>query len=741
MGILKSFKKISDLKIVDTKKAMVLEDPEQIKKVLEIQEVFSSGRPDQNIDQFTNEGVLSQNYFPYSEHQLYELYLYSAELRLSIGKVNSEVFRAGYDILPIVENPSVDQKELAEGFIHRANGNNQSLSEVFMQFGKDVDIFDDGFGVLAKNYFLDSKGKIIGGEVQEFFRVSPLFVDFLFSKDNKLGHDINNKQIYFDIEDRSIMTYDKWNANTNQQNMEAHFRIRSGTTWKYYNSSEIIHQSLHEPSLTRGHSPIRPLYNKVMSMIGMDYTIEKYYDKSERQPRSLLFVNTTNYDTILKWWKVLRQKVSRNPTAIHPIPVNNADGKKLIEFVDMMKPLNEMQYTQVRDEIRRTIAAFYGVSNVFNNDTTGGGGLNNEGLQIKVTNRAVEVRQTMYNEKVLPWIFQQMGITDYEIKLKSSKEEDQTYEIDLMAKKIANAEKLVSLGVNVRYEEGEFIINDGDLEKPDLNAVPPLPVFQGKVKKSNISLVKKVDQPKEAKDQVPKSLQEQFENNLMKELKVLTGGLLGKKLTKLAMNKFTKAAEEKLNKNLKKKAANQMKAIYSKAAEKESKLIGEKFSMSDADKAVVENIKQDPTWNKAFSNLSEETSNNLRSKIQEHFDAGEIDPDKLSKELGESVDASENQLNTIVRTETTKVSEAARLTQYEKKGLDNFLFEHVGPSDKRTTKMSKGAKSQTKGGVSWGEYVNAIEANKVSSDWTVNPQSPITHPNTRHIFTARPKED
>ena len=55
-----------------------------------------------------------------------------------------------------------------------------------------------------------------------------------------------------------------------------------------------------------------------------------------------------------------------------------------------MDTLEEMQYITVRDEMRQRIASFYGVSNVFMMDTGKSGGLNNEGLQVLVTNRAVE---------------------------------------------------------------------------------------------------------------------------------------------------------------------------------------------------------------------------------------------------------------------------------------------------------------------------------------------------------------
>lgn len=852
MNLLKPFKNLGNFKLVNTAKSLVVNDKvkiAEVQKLLDIQQVSTSSRPNQNLDRWTNESVLAQQYFPYDDYAVYELYLYSTELRIAIGHVNRETLRNGYKITPRVEFPSEQQKIRAEEFIARANGNNQSLQEVSLSLGKDVDIFDDMFGVLAKDYYVDEKGDIMGGEVQEFFRVSPIYVDFLFSKDLRLGYDYNGKKIYFEMDNRENLSYDSRNKKTGLQNVEAHFRIRSGSVYKYYNSSEIVHASLHEPSLTRGHSPVLPLYNKVMSLLGMDYTIEKYYDKNERQPRSLLLINTTNYDSVSKWWEKMRDKVRRNPTALHPVPVNNADGKKLAEFIDMMKGLSEMQYTEVREEIRRTIGAFYGVSNVFLNDTSVGGGLNNEGLQIKVTNRAVEVRQRMWNEKVLPWIFDQMGITDWEIELDSSKEEDQTFEQDMFSKDIDNAKKMLDMGVEVKFIDGEFQYKDGDLTK----AEPMFPVMNGSLTKSslgggtsgasnttftdkessykftstdnghshayqngskktspnaghthtidwekgiakpagkdkhthridNIGLAteaeyleedraQEVSQREDTAEQVesktvpetvtkaaekdepvpvvrdespvnedvPKTEQEQFYDNLKKELAVLTAGLGGKKLTKAILNKFNKKAQKELEKRLKNQANTEMTNIYRDAARTGADSIGEKYKFDDSDKKVLNGLKSGENYKQAFANLSEDTSNRLRDAIEQSVVDGEIDPDKLQENLESEVDASESQLKTIIRTETTKISEAASLAQIDKVGRDKFTFEHVGPDDNRTTNMSKGAKRDTSGGVDWPEYLASIEKNKVSSDWVVDPNAPITHPNTRHRFRASPK--
>ena len=81
----------------------------------------------------------------------------------------------------------------------------------------------------------------------------------------------------------------------------------------------------------------------------------------------------------------------------------------------MMDTLEELQYPN-KDDIRQRIATFFGVSNVFMNDVPGGG-LNNEGMQIVVSNRAVAYAQSIYNRILFPQIVSAFEITEWDLVL------------------------------------------------------------------------------------------------------------------------------------------------------------------------------------------------------------------------------------------------------------------------------------------------------------------------------------
>jgi hypothetical protein len=115
-----------------------------------------------------------------------------------------------------------------------------------------------------------------------------------------------------------------------------------------------------------------------------------------------------------------------------------------------------MQYIAVRDELRNRIAAFYGVSQIFMIDNGKSGGLNNEGMQILVTNRAVEFGQKVYTDVLFPRMLNQMGVTDWKITLYPNEEEDEITRLRRDEMEVNLAQRMVMLGYQPELmEEGD----------------------------------------------------------------------------------------------------------------------------------------------------------------------------------------------------------------------------------------------------------------------------------------------
>ena len=91
-------------------------------------------------------------------------------------------------------------------------------------------------------------------------------------------------------------------------------------------------------------------------------------------------------------------------------------------------------------------------------DNSTSGGLNNEGMQILVTNRAVEMAQNVWNKYVFPFVIKQFGITDWDIILPPSEEEDEIAKMRKREIEVNIAGQIKNLGFEVDMDEnGKFV--------------------------------------------------------------------------------------------------------------------------------------------------------------------------------------------------------------------------------------------------------------------------------------------
>ena len=174
-------------------------------------------------------------------------------------------------------------------------------------------------------------------------------------------------------------------------------------------------------------------------------------------PRGLLAVQTRNMDSMRAFWRGVKEKMESDPHFIPVMGIEAENGKGSVEWIKFMDSLKEMDYISVKDDLRDRISAFYGVSKVFMADNTTSGGLNNEGMQILVTNRAVQMAQNVYNNYVFPFLVKQFGITDWELKLPPSEEEDEIAGLRKREIEVNIAASIKNLGFEIEMDEdGNF---------------------------------------------------------------------------------------------------------------------------------------------------------------------------------------------------------------------------------------------------------------------------------------------
>ena len=412
---------------------------------------------------------------------IYHIVQQSTIVRTCITQLKQEIFRRGYTweekfvvkcqdcgkehASPVKEcsdcnstnlkKPDPKQLEYAKDFLDGyVNCSEQLFIDVLKELEDDLNIMDDAYLVLVKEYFLDNNSKVRMHRIKEVFRGDPITMH-IYS--NELGERGKGGYICLKHRDR-IHEHQTELCETCQSELyPVHYVNRVNGEEQYFVKGEVVHFSKYSPSRLYGMSPIITLWNNVTTLIAMDNYVNSSYTKA-RMPKGLLAVQTRNMDSMKSFWRGVKEKMEQDPHFIPVMGIESEGGKGSVEWVKFMDSLKEMEYISVKDDLRDRISGFYGVSKVFMNDASASGGLNNEGMQILVTNRAVEMAQTTWNNYVFPFVTTQFGISDWELKLPPSEEEDEIAVLRKREIEVNIAGSIKNLGFEVEMDdEGRFI--------------------------------------------------------------------------------------------------------------------------------------------------------------------------------------------------------------------------------------------------------------------------------------------
>ena len=451
------------------------------KRRFSIRNFFRRRTPSPADSKVYNMGVQEreQNYLM-TTPLLYNLAANSVIVRTCITQLKNEVFRRGYEWRKNfshkckdcghehekpVENCSEcqsvnlvkpDKKQLAyakQMFDGYVNSSNQMLIDVLKELEDDLNIVDDAYLVLVKEYYLDGNGEIKLHRVKEIYRADPITMSIYSDEYGERG-----AKGFTAINDRDFIADEPYETHpdTNETLYPVHYVNRVHGEDQFFIEGEVLHFSKYSPSRMYGQSPVITLFNHITTLIAMENYVNTSYTKS-RMPRGLLAVQTRNIESMRTFWRAVKEKMEEDQHFIPVMGIEAEGGKGSVEWIKFMDSLKEMDYVAVKEDLRDRIAAFYGVSKIFMADNSASGGLNNEGMQILVTNRAVEMAQNVYNHYVFPWFVGEFGITDWKLVLPPSEEED---EIAVMRKReieVNIAASIKNLGFDIDMnDDGEF---------------------------------------------------------------------------------------------------------------------------------------------------------------------------------------------------------------------------------------------------------------------------------------------
>ena len=380
------------------------------------------------------------------------------EISGPLTHITNEVFRRGIEIVPKVENPDSEQLTRLKEFLDDCNVFDQSLEEVLRQFHFDVNSIDDAFLYFAKEYKVLDDGKI-RSKVKEIRRLNPALVEF----------DLDSAGLPKNAHFLCPIHRDEIHDEPTKCKEEDCEQDCHPVMYKYYHrnkhiylfDTEIVHVSKFSPSETYGWSPILTIFEKALTIIGMDKNLFRYFFE-RKMPASMMMVFTDDPESLRRERQQIAAQTRIDPNYIPMVAVSSRNQRGRVELLRLFHTLQEMDYLPVRNEIRERIAAMWGVTPAWQGAPEAFGGLSTQTQQLVVMSRVVEGDQRVIEEKIFPRLLEAFNITDYTLRLPNPEEKAEATRISFAQQRAQVASMYLQLGYDVKLKDNEVPLDEAE---------------------------------------------------------------------------------------------------------------------------------------------------------------------------------------------------------------------------------------------------------------------------------------
>jgi len=415
--------------------------------------------PTVGLDQIVNTWVRHQMAYRQQLIQDLQTVAYSVEeIRGPVSHITGEVFRRGITIVPKSDNPDKEQKLRLQKWLQDCNVFDQSMEEVLRQFHFDVNTLDDGFLYLAKEYKDNGDGSV-SSRLQEIRRLNPALVEFDLDSAGLPKNSHYLCPIHREMIQEESGTCSKEDCNVKLS--PAMYKYYHRSAHLYFSDEEIIHLSKFSPSETYGWSPILTIFEKALTLVGMDKNLYRYFFE-RKMPASMLMVTTDDPESLRREREHIAAQTRMDPNYIPMVAVSARNQRGRVDLVRLFHSLNEMEYLPIRDEIRERVSAMWGVTPAWQGAPDAFGGLSQQTQQLVVMSRVVESDQRLLHEKVFPQLLDAFGITDYTVVLPQPEEKAENTRIAHAQQKIQIVNQFAQLGFDIKLKEQNVDVFEAD---------------------------------------------------------------------------------------------------------------------------------------------------------------------------------------------------------------------------------------------------------------------------------------
>ena len=274
----------------------------------------------------------------------------------------------------------------------------------------------------------------------------------------------------------------------------------------YFFDSEIIHVSKFSPSETYGWSPILTIFEKALTLIGMDKNLYRYFFE-RKMPASMIMVFTDDPESLRRERSNLAAQTRLDPNFVPMVAVSARNNRGRVDMVRLFHTLQEMDYLPVRQEVRERIAAMWGVTPAWQGAPEAFGGLSTQTQQLVVMSRVVEGDQRMFHDKVFPLLLDAVGITDWKLELPTPEEKAEATRISFAQQRVSVASQLNQMGFTVKLQDQG--VNMEDIAFVIEGEGVPMSQLQGESQALQIEQTMQQMEQQEQQQQMQQQMQQQ----------------------------------------------------------------------------------------------------------------------------------------------------------------------------------------------------------------------------------------
>lgn len=391
----------------------------------------------------------------------------------------AECMECGHDEL---REPKASEKREAQQFFESVNREGQSLRELWETLEDDHGRLGVVTLVVKYDYVvatgdetllgrpLMEQGEIIRKEPDELVRADPKRVVPVVDENGRVGGWKWTCPLHRqDGLSGSPGLCDECGAELREVHFVEKEFVRSNNYTKYYFEDEVLSYAHFYPRQhgLDGLAPTHHVWLKQAILHWMDIYGGAFYDpNSNKYPNKFMVVHTTNADAwernFEKSQDEAKENLYHNEIFVNEYATDSQSTPEL-QTVELMDDELQGQNMEIKKQYKSDIRTQFGVTDVFDSELEDAGGLNNEGLQLEVTDRTIASAQHDLATGPLDDLMKLLGFNDHKLAFVPPQNKD----LEELKQKVEIGDKAAKAGLEAEWQDDDIDIKDGDFEASD----------------------------------------------------------------------------------------------------------------------------------------------------------------------------------------------------------------------------------------------------------------------------------